>query len=77
MPDSWRRTTQSRGRRDNPTLEPGCSFAAFCVWLTVRYLNRRKRWAKWTLIGQVAMLPVFYMIACRGMLVGGGQTAGS
>jgi len=23
--------------------------AAFCVWLTVRIVNRRERWAKWTL----------------------------
>lgn len=24
------------------------AFAAFCVWLTVRIVNRRERWAKWT-----------------------------
>jgi hypothetical protein len=22
------------------------AFAAFCVWLTVRFVNRRERWAK-------------------------------
>ena len=27
----------------------GLSFAALCVWLTVRIVNRRERWAKWTL----------------------------
>ena len=27
----------------------GVAFAAFCVWLTVRIVNRRERWAKWTL----------------------------
>jgi H+/Cl- antiporter ClcA len=27
----------------------GIAFAAFCVWLTVRIVNRRERWAKWTL----------------------------
>jgi hypothetical protein len=25
------------------------AFAAFCIWLTVRIVNRRERWAKWTL----------------------------
>jgi hypothetical protein len=25
------------------------AFAAVCVWLTVRIVNRRERWAKWTL----------------------------
>jgi len=24
----------------------GTAFAAFCVWLTVRIINRRERWAK-------------------------------
>jgi hypothetical protein len=24
--------------------------AAFCVWLTVRIVNRRERWAKWTAV---------------------------
>ncbi|HEY3965718.1 MAG TPA: hypothetical protein VGM05_14265 [Planctomycetaceae bacterium] len=26
----------------------GAAFAALCVWLTVRVVNRRERWAKWT-----------------------------
>jgi|SRR5579863_6201950 len=26
-------------------------FSAFCVWLTVRIVNRRERRAKWTLVG--------------------------
>ena len=29
----------------------GVTFAAFCVWLTVRIISRRERWAKWTLAG--------------------------
>src|SRR5580765_3004906 len=29
----------------------GIAFAAFCVWLTVRIVNRRERWAKRTLAG--------------------------
>jgi hypothetical protein len=34
--------------------------AAFCVWLTVRIINRRERWAKWTLAGVVGV-PVLYV----------------
>jgi hypothetical protein len=34
--------------------------SAFCVWLTVRTVNRRERWAKWTLAGLVG-LPVLYI----------------
>jgi len=33
----------------------GIAFAAFCVWLTVRIVNRRERWAKWTLAVVVGM----------------------
>ena len=25
------------------------AYAAFCIWLMVRIINRRERWAKWTL----------------------------
>jgi hypothetical protein len=28
----------------------GVAFAALCVWLMVRIINRRERWAKWTAI---------------------------
>jgi predicted permease len=31
------------------------AFAAFCVWLTMRIVNRRERWAKWT---AAALVPV-------------------
>lgn len=36
------------------------AFAAFCVWLAVRVINRKERWAKWTLIA-VLGLPVLYV----------------
>jgi hypothetical protein len=36
------------------------AFAAFSVWLGVRIVNRRERWAKWSLTGIVAV-PVLYM----------------
>jgi hypothetical protein len=36
----------------------GIAFAAFCVWLTVRIINRRERWAKWTAIA------IAIMVAC-------------
>ena len=38
----------------------GVAFAALCVWLTVRIVNRRERWAKWTLAAVVS-LPVLYV----------------
>lgn len=41
-----------------PTL--AVAFAAFCVWLTVRIINRRERWTKWTLAAVVS-LPVLYV----------------
>ncbi|MBI3861951.1 MAG: hypothetical protein HY290_08640 [Planctomycetia bacterium] len=44
-----------------PTL--AVAFAAFCVWLTVRIVNRRERWAKWTLVGLAAMLLVVYPLS--------------
>lgn len=40
----------------------GATFAAFCVWLSVRIINRRERWAKWTLTVVVA-LPVLYVLS--------------
>ena len=36
------------------------AFAAFCVWITVRIVNRCERWAKRTLAAAVA-LPVLYV----------------
>jgi hypothetical protein len=39
----------------------GVSFAAFCIWLVVRIVNRRERWAKWTL-AVVAVAPVIYLL---------------
>lgn len=37
----------------------GVAVAAFCVWLAVRIVNRRERWAKWTLAGAIGV-PVLY-----------------
>lgn len=49
-----------------PTL--AVAFAAYCVWLTVRVVNRKERWAKRTLAATLA-LPVLYVAsfgpACR------------
>jgi hypothetical protein len=36
------------------------AFTAFCVWLGVRIVNRRERWAKWTL-AMVIGVPVLYV----------------
>ena len=37
------------------------AFTAFCVWLTVRIVNRQERWAKWTLVVAVIGAPVLYL----------------
>jgi hypothetical protein len=39
----------------------GVVFAAFCIWLTVRIVNRRERWAKRTAIALAAAL--FYPLS--------------
>jgi hypothetical protein len=44
-----------------PTL--AVAFGAFCVWLTVRIINRRERWAKWTLAVMIAVLPALYILS--------------
>lgn len=44
----------------------GAAFAAFCVWLTVRILNRREGWAKRTAAGlmiALVMYPLSFPIA--------------
>jgi cytochrome bd-type quinol oxidase subunit 2 len=38
------------------------AFAAFCIWLTVRIVNRRERWAKWTLAA-VVIAPALYVMS--------------
>jgi hypothetical protein len=40
----------------------GVAYAAFCVWLTVRFVNRRERWAKRT-IALVIFLPLLYVLS--------------
>ena len=35
------------------------AFAAFCVWLMVRIVNRRERWAKWTAAVVVSMMLLY------------------
>jgi hypothetical protein len=41
----------------------GVAFAAFCVWLTVRIVDRRERWAKHTAVC-LAVLIVIYLGSC-------------
>lgn len=40
----------------------GVAFAALCVWLIVRVINRRERWAKWALV-LWAGLPFLYVLS--------------
>jgi hypothetical protein len=35
----------------------------FAVWLAVRFINRRERWARRLLIGIMAGAPVFYVLS--------------
>jgi hypothetical protein len=42
----------------------GVTFGGACVWLTVRIVNRRERWAKWTLAVLIS-LPLIYVLSER------------
>ncbi len=39
------------------------AFAAFVVWLAVRIINRRERWAKRTAMAVMAAAPVLYVLS--------------
>jgi len=39
------------------------AFAAFCVWLAVRIVNRRERWAKRTAVGLAVVLVLYPLSA--------------
>jgi|SRR5579872_2938861 len=39
----------------------GIAFAVFCVWLTVRIVNRGERWAKWVLAGALILPPLYLL----------------
>jgi len=41
----------------------GAALAAFCVWLTVRIVNRRERWARWTALSLPIVLPLLYVFS--------------
>jgi hypothetical protein len=47
------------------TLIPSLAvaFSAFCVWLTVRIVNRRERWAKWTAVIVIILVFVGYPLS--------------
>jgi hypothetical protein len=32
------------------------AFTALCIWLAVRIINRRERWAKWTALGLAILM---------------------
>ena len=42
---------------------PGAAVAAFCVWLTVRVINRREPWATAILIGVCLSLVTILLVA--------------
>jgi hypothetical protein len=39
------------------------AFAAFCVWLTVRTVNRKERWAKRLTVAVVIAAPLLYVLS--------------
>ena len=39
------------------------AFAAFYIWLGVRIINRRERWAKWALVMTPVGVPVLYVLS--------------
>jgi hypothetical protein len=49
-----------------PALAVG--YTAFCVWLTVGIINRRERWAKWTLIAVLVAAVVGYPLSIGPVL---------
>jgi apolipoprotein N-acyltransferase len=40
----------------------GGAHGAFTMWLSVRVINRRERWAKWMLVAAIG-LPVLYVLS--------------
>jgi hypothetical protein len=46
----------------------GAAYAAACVWLGVRFFNRRERWIKGTAIALVLM-PVLYTVSSGPMTI--------
>lgn len=38
------------------------TFAAICVWLTVRIVNRRERWAKWAAVAVLVYAAYFTFV---------------
>jgi hypothetical protein len=41
----------------------GVAFAALCLWLVVRIVNRRERWAKWFAAAVFVGLPLIYLLS--------------
>ena len=39
----------------------GVVFAAFCIWLVVRLINRRERWAKRTMMWLAVALTLYFL----------------
>ncbi len=55
-------------------LTAGTAFAAFCVWLGARIINRRERWAMWTLaaaliVGCPIAFNVYVEACCKKPMV--------
>jgi hypothetical protein len=45
------------------------TFAAFAVWLAIRIINRRERWAKWTAVALVLIAITGYPLSMGPVVV--------
>lgn len=54
----------------------GAGYAAACVWIGVRLLNRRERWAKRTALA-LAITPVLYVIGSGPLCIGSDDRSSS
>jgi len=48
----------------------GVAYAAGFVWLLVRIVNRRQRWAKWTAVGLAILAPLYVLSSGPTMTLG-------
>jgi len=49
------------------TIAVAGAYAAFCVWLAVRIVNRRERWARWAAVCALIALPFLYALSSGPM----------
>ncbi len=72
LPSAYYDADSSGTTVGSPVTIAALIFTAFCIWLIVRIVNRREKWARWTLAGAVG-IPALYIAsfgpACRVMAI--------